>query len=158
MKEDPSGWCGNAPTTFGDVAVRYVFHYGHTEAALEFITFLKLTENVIGAGLAGKFNFVEAALNTRKVEINKITNGKTLRYLAAYPRDLPLFQKLLSLAADIKMKCNNIFNIGSYDQLQSKILYAFAQNCNDYPDGEYEANRGKAREILRFNSLTWKMT
>ncbi|CAF9930044.1 MAG: hypothetical protein ALECFALPRED_004507 [Alectoria fallacina] len=157
-KEDPGNWCGNAPRTYGDTPDRYAFNYGHTEAALELVPYLKpehLNEALIWATEAGKSEIVLAVLDTGKVEINAVTNGKTLVYLAAYRHDLRLFQKALSLGADIGIKCSSVFgrhgirSIGPDDELESTPLHAFARNCHESPEAEYQANQENARRILQ---------
>lgn len=157
-KENPGNWCGNAPRTFGETPDRYAFHYGHTEAALEFVPYLKpedLNQSLIWAAEAGKSDIVLAALDTGKVEINKVTNGKTLLYLAAYSHDLRLFQKLLSLGADVEIKCNSVFgrheirHIGPDDELKSTPLHALSRKSHHLPEADYKANHGEDIDILR---------
>ena len=157
-KEYPGNWCGNAPKTFGDTPDRYAFNYGHTEAALELVPYLKpedLNEALIWATEAGKSEIVLAVLDTGKVEINTVTNGKTLVYLAAYRHDLRLFQKALSLGADLGIKCSSVFGrlgiryCGPDDELKLTPLHAFARNCHESPEAGYQANQGSARRILK---------
>ena len=40
-REYPGKRCGKAPATCGNTAVMYAFEYGHTEATLEFLPYLK---------------------------------------------------------------------------------------------------------------------
>ena len=60
------------------------------------------------AAEAGKSDIILTALDTSKVDINKVTNGKPLLYLVSYRFDLQFFQRLLSLGADTGIKCNSV--------------------------------------------------
>ena len=72
-REYPGKRYGKAPTTRGNTAVMYAFEYGHTEAALEFLPYLKpddLSQALTWAAEAGKTEIVMAVLETGRIEVN----------------------------------------------------------------------------------------
>lgn len=86
--------------------------YGHTQTALEFLPYLEpdnLSQALTWAAEAGKTEIIMAVLEIGRVEVNKMTSGKTLAYLAAYKHDLHSLQKLLSLEANIKIRYKSVF-------------------------------------------------
>lgn len=135
--------CGNAPRTAGDTAIMYAFRFGHIEAALEFLPYLEsddLNRAVHWAAEADKFHIVLKVVELGKVDINKVTNGRTLLYLAAYNNDHQALQKLLGLGANVHVQ-SEYYDGGrqgrSYcfslddpqDRRKSTPLHALANNC-----------------------------
>ena len=110
--EDSRRPCSNAPRTIGDTPVKYAFSYGHFDAALEFVPYFdtEAMSQALGWALeAGKTDIVSIVLGRVEVDVNQLTKGKTLLFLAAHQQDLPLIQRLLELGADSAILSYNCF-------------------------------------------------
>jgi len=143
--KDPRTRGENQPRALENTAVTYACEYGYTEAALEFIPYLSpedLNLAVTRAAEYGKSDIVLAVLETGKAQINTVTDGKTLVYLAAYSHDLGLLTKLLSLGADIGIRCNSVFlerwhwRVNSDNEEKSTPLHALTRNLPSHYRGE----------------------
>ena len=153
-KQDRGRRCGKALVTRGNTAIMYAFKYGHTEAALAFFPYLKsedLSQALSWAAEAGKTEIVLAVQDTGRIEVNKMTNGKTLVYLAAYKHDLHSLRILLRLKADINIRCDNVWGrsrircIRADDVLKSTPLHEFTRGCHVAEDS---FNNEKSRNFI----------
>ncbi len=139
--KDPRARGGDQPRALENTAVMYACEYGHTEAALEFIPYLSpedLNHAVTCAAEYGNSDIVLALLETGKAQINTVTDGKTLVYLAAYSHNLDLLTKLLSLGADVGIRCNSLFGkrwhwrVNSDNEEKSTPLHALTRDLSSH--------------------------
>ena len=155
-REAPGRWCGNAPSTRGDTPLMYAFEFGHIDAALAFLPFLDpeaVSQALSWATKAGKTDLVSAVLDKFEVDVNKVTDGKTLLFLAAHQHDLLSMRKLLSLGADSAILSNSVFSnsgvrcIGYDDECSATPLHAMAKTS--YRGSRKVTDRQKITDVLR---------
>ena len=161
-RENPGRWCGNAPSTIGHTPVTYAFEYGHVNAAMAFLPHLdakKLHRTLIAAGRAGKTNVISATLNKVEVDVNGISDQKTLFYITSYNHDYELMQNLLQRGADISIKSDGnfsrdatIFRTPEFDErsdLRSTALHAFVLGCNNRSSLSQTPSTCKSEKALK---------
>ncbi|KAH6884532.1 putative ankyrin repeat protein, partial [Thelonectria olida] len=122
MRNDPGGWCGNAPTSRGHTPLMYACHNGHLETVQEFLPFLKDIDIVhralAWAAGSGQSKVVARILQHPGVDVNAKVRGDTPLFLACGGSNIATIELLLGAGADATIACerndDEFAGIGSF--------------------------------------------
>ena len=108
-KDIHRGWCGNAPTTYGQTPLMYACHNGHFKSMVEFIHFLKdpkvLQKALYWAAEKGRADIVGLLLEETSVDVNGTYQGDTALFKAGENKHQKTIEILLRAGADPNKFC-----------------------------------------------------
>lgn len=124
------GWCGNAPSTYGQTPLMYACHNGHFKSIVEFIHFLKdpkvLQKALYWAAENSQADIVGLLLGETSVDVNGTYQGDTALFKACENRYQKTIEILLRAGADPNKLC-----LRSGDEFSSHGFMWLPQNPRD---------------------------
>jgi ankyrin repeat protein len=124
------GWCGNAPTTYGQTPLMYACHNGHFKSMVEFIPFLKdpevLQKALYWAADKGRADIVGLLLEETSVDVNGTYQRDTALFKACENKHQKTIEILLHAGADPNKLCRQ-----SGDEFSSQSFMWFPPQPRD---------------------------